>query len=342
MNRIALANAIAMTIGVGNGPTQFENKIVGQHEMQPGMIALANDSLISSSLVQTELTEYAIGWARTNKLRELRNHLAPTRVRASRQVRVTSYVNADAFQSIAPAKRKRAIGADHADVSQPMLTKSVKTLDNVGLQICIDQDQLKEQPNLERIWTQWLIDILMRADTQEAISAIDAGAVSVSKTWSASTNPDYDVRFENKAGSDLSGIYANSAVFGDAAILVRMAAYEAAARANGAAASAALNGDFAARIGVDRLLINAERYSSSASARTEFIGQNVYLFTAIDSEPAVDPSNVVRLVNNASYGGGEYAVYSWDPSPKKRIIMVEAYSTFHTQHVLGIRKLPVS
>ena len=342
MNRIALANAIAMSIGLGNAPTHFENKIIGQHEMQPGMVALANDSLISSSLVQTELTEFAIGWSRTNKLLELLRHLAPNRVRNSRQVRVTTYANADAFQSITPAKRKRAIGADHADVSQPVLTKAVKTIDNVGLQICIDIDQLKEQPNLERIYTQWLIDILMRADAQEAITAIDAGAVSVSKTWDATTNPDYDIRNQNKIGADLSGIYANSAVYGDSAVLVRMAAYEAAGRANGAGASAALNGDIASRIGVDRLLINAERYSSSASARTEFIGQNVYLFTAIDAEPAVDSSNVVRLVCNASYGGGQYAVYAWDPSPKKRIIMVEAYSTMHTQHVLGIRKIPVS
>lgn len=342
MLRTALANTIAAGLAMSDGDSRFEPKVIGSNEMAPGLIALANDSIISSSLVQTELTDYAIGWARTNRLRELRNHLAPTRIRATRQVRVSSYVNADAFQSITPAKRKRAIGADHADVTQPTMTKATKTLDNVGLQVCIDTDQLKENPNLERSWTQWLIDVLMRADCQEALALIDASAVSVSKTWDATTNPDYDIRSANKAGADLTGIYANSVIYGDAAVLLRMAAYEAAGRANGAGASAALNGDLSSRIGVDRILLNAERYSSSATARTEFVGSNVYLFTAVDGEPAVDPSNLVRLVSNASYGGGEYAVYVYDPTPKKRIIMVEAYSTFHMQHVLGIRKTPVS
>lgn len=342
MSRIALANVMASSLALGTVHARFEQKVIGPNEMAVGLVALANDSLINASMVNTELTDKAIGWSRTNKLRELRNHFAPTRVRATRKVSISSYLNADAFQSITPAKRKRAIGADHAEVSQPTISKGTKYLDNVGLQVCIDSDQLAENPNLEWSWTQWMIDMLMRADCQEAVTLIDVSAVSVSKTWDATANPDLDIRNANKAGADLTGIYANSAAYGDNAVLLRMGSYEAAGRANGAIASAAMNGDIATRIGVERLLLNAERYTSSSTARTEFIGSNVYLFTAIDGDPAVDASNLVRLVANASYGGGEYAVYVTNPTPKKRIIMVEAYSAFHMQHVLGLRKTPVS
>lgn len=341
--RIAIANTLAALAGGAPMPgASFVPQIVGANEMVGGMICLANDSLVTQSAVNTELTEYAIGWERTNRLRELRNFLAPSRARSTRKVTTTSYVNADAFQTIGYAKRKRAIGADHAEVPQPTWSKGTKTLDNVGLQICLDEDQRREMPQLERMVTQWLIDILLRADVAEALALIEASAADVSEVWDASTNPDHDIKSQVKASADLVGIRPNSAIYGDAAELLRMGAYEAASRANGAAASAALNGNFASRIGVERLLVNAERYTSSSTARTEFVGSHVYLFTAVDNEGMVDPSNIVRLHSPASYGGGEYAVYVYDPTPKKRIVMVEAYQAFHAQHVLGMRDITVS
>lgn len=343
MNRIALANAVAAVVGIGPlGDDTFVPRPMGGSEMAFGQVALANDSLITQSMVNTELTEYAIGWDRANKLRTVRDFIAPNRSRATRKVTTTSYVNADAFQTVDPTKRKRAIGADHLDVPQPTWTKSTVQLANVGLQICLDSDQLKEQPNLERIATQWLMDILLRADVYEAVALLDAGATNAAKTWDATTNPDYDIKSQAKLSRDLTGVWPNSGLAGDAAMLLRMAAYEAAARANGAGAAAAINGVLTARTGLDRFLENAEAYTSSSTARTEFVGSHVYLFTAVENEGMVDPSNIVRLTSPASYGGGDYAVYVNDPTPKKRIVMVEGYAYFHAQHVLGMRDIVVS
>lgn len=343
MRRIALANAVAAVLGAASANAQFHDQVIGSGEIRTGHIALANDSLLTQSAFNTQLTEYAIGFSRSAKLRELIQHLAPLRVRTSRKVTLDSYVNADAFQNVPYAKVKRAINADFAEVPPPTWNKSTVTLENRGLMICIDADEAKERPQYEQQVTQWLIDILMRAEVDETVALLSAAASNVNKTWDATTNPDYDVKNQAITAANLMGFRPNSAIYGDAAELLRQFAYEAAARANGAGAGAALNGNLAQRIGVDRLLVNAERYSSSSTARTEFIGSAVYLFSATDGEQMIDSSNFTRVVSTATtFGGGDYAVYVYDPSPKRRIVMVENYSKIHTQHVLGLRKLTVS
>lgn len=340
--RIAIANAVNESIGNGVFGECFAPRIVGSHEMQPGMIALANDSIITQSAVNTELTAYAIGWNATNKLREIRDFIAPTRPRATRKVTVKSYVNAEAFQTVDYVKRRRAIGGDFMEIPNLTSTKSTKTLENVGLQYCIDQDQLKEDSNMERMATQWLIDIMLRADVAEAVALLDTGATNASKTWGSTANPDVDVKTENINSANLVGYKANQALVGDAAMLLRMSSYEQYARANSAAAAAAFGDSLASRWGVERYLESDQRYSSSSTARSEFVASHLYLFTARPSEQMIDDSNIVRIVSNASYGGGEYAVYVYDPTPKKRIVMVEAYLSFHAQHTLGMRDLVIS
>ena len=343
MNRIAIANAIAAVLGAQMAGHQFHAQPIGANDILPGTIALANDSLLTQAAYNTQLTEYSIGWSRSNKIRELLRHLAPLRTRTSRKVTLDTYVNAEAFERVPYTKIKRAIGADHMELAPPTWSKSTVTLENRGLQICIDMDEAKERPNYEQMVTQWLIDILMRADVSEAIALIEAAAVDVAKTWDATTNPDLDIKNQAITSANLTGMKPNSAIYGDAAEVLRQSSYEAAARANGAGASAALNGNLAQRIGLERVLVNAERYTSAPTVRTEFIGSHVYLFNASDSEQLQDSSNLVQVVSNATtFGGGEYAVYTYDPSPKRRIVMVENYSKLHMQHVLGLRDVTVS
>ena len=217
MRRIALANAVAATLGAIANP-QFYNEVIGASEIRPGMVALANDSLLTQAAYNTQLTEYAVGFQRSTKLRELIQHLAPTRVRTSRKVTLDTFVNADAFQNVSYAKVKRAINADFQELPPPTWSKSTIALDNRGLMICIDADEAKERPNYEQQVTQWLIDILQRAEVDETVALLSAAATNVNKTWDATTNPDYDVKNQAVTAANLMGFKPNSAVYGDAAL----------------------------------------------------------------------------------------------------------------------------
>ncbi len=99
----------------------------------------------------------------------------------------------------------------------------------------------------------------------------------------------------------------------------------------------------ATAIGVERCLINAERYQQSAgTTKQEIIGSNVLLFTSIEADGPMDASNVVRHVSNAAYGGGEYAVYITDIGVKIIALTVENYEYLHVQHTTGIQQVQVN
>ena len=94
---------------------------------------------------------------------------------------------------------------------------------------------------------------------------------------------------------------------------------------------------------VSETLINAERYqNNTATSKQEIIGSNVLLFTAVEAESVEDPSNLVRHVANASYGGGEYAVYVTPHGPKKIVLTVENFELLQTQHTTGILQLAIA
>ena len=100
----------------------------------------------------------------------------------------------------------------------------------------------------------------------------------------------------------------------------------------------------ATAIGVDRCLINAERYASAASAavKTEFIGSNVLLYTSVEADGPMDASNLVRHVANAAFGGGEYAVYVTDLGVKLIGLTVENYEYLNVQHTTGIQQIAIN
>ena len=99
----------------------------------------------------------------------------------------------------------------------------------------------------------------------------------------------------------------------------------------------------ATAVGVERCIINAERYQqATGTTKQEIIGSNVLLFTSIDSDGPMDASNLVRHVANAAYGGGEYAVYITDIGVKLIALTVENYEYLHVQHTTGIQQIQVN
>lgn len=328
MKQLALANMAAL----GLLPIHaHDNYSVVPH----GGICLANDSLFSQATLQVESTTHGIGYAdpNRNRLMQLLNFIAPLRP-GPRNAVITVYDEDEPFEIVDYTKVKRAELGDFPTVKQRTSTKVTRKVLNRGLTCVLDTDQLIDKPNWRTMHTEWLIDLLTRASILEAFALHTTIAAADAYLWNAAANPDLDLKNLNVTVlAPATGFKANRAVFGEEATLVRQIAYEPQNNAGGYAAAAIMSDEgIAARIGVDRVLTNVERYNNSSSKDT-FLGSKVLLFSAQDGESPEDISNVVRHTSS-TVGGGAYAVYI-EERLKKTLITVENYELFATQHTGG-------
>ena len=310
-----------------------------------GQVCLANDTMIGQSTYIEEITSFGIGYGsmQGNKLRELLDFLAPKRTSTSRLIRLTQYDETEPWVTVDYKKVKRSPLADFAQIRQRTATKIDKQIFNRGLTVRLDRDQLKDKPMWQQMHTQWLIDLLQRASVLEAIDIIKAGAVNDAAQWDAGSDPDMDVRTRMLALADVTGFYPRRALLGDSATLARQKSYRSQLNAGSLASATIITDDqIATTWGLDAVKTNAERYQASAAAKTEIVGKNVLIYTSVDGESPEDPSNIVRHVASASYGGGEYAVYVTDEGVKTVYLTVENYELVSTQHTTGMMNLAVN
>lgn len=310
-----------------------------------GTIVLANDSLLRTSTPIEQLTLFAAGYQSMtgNLLVKLRNFLAPDRPTPSRIFRLTTWNENEPWETVDYNKVKRGILGDFPEVRQQTASESDLQGFNRGLTIILDRDQLRDKPELQTQSTKWLIDLLNRASILEAMALLQAGAVNAGTTWDSASNPDLDLRNRIIALANTTGFYPKNVSYGDAAHLVRSNAYESQLTAGSIARAPAVTEEqLSVALGVERVLVNAERYQSTATAKQEIIGQNVLIHTALEAPGPFDASNLVRHVFNQNMGAGEYAVYMTDLGIKKVAITVENYELLHMQHTTGIMFLAVA
>jgi hypothetical protein len=330
MKEIILANSILAGMGV-----------LPHHELPQahGQICLANDSLVEQSTYRQEITTWGIGYAdpNRNRLAQLRDFLAPRR-RSGRSAKVTIYDGNEPFEIVDYKKVKRNPGGDFPTVRQRTATKADRTIPNRGLTIKLDRDQLKDKPDWQNMHTQWLIDLLMRASIMETIAIYEAIADTDNLDWDGAANPDLEIKEEIiEVLAAQIGFHPNRAVYGELATLKRQQSYESQDNA-GANIRAGFMTDeqLASAIGVSAVRTNIERYHSGGGVKDLFLGSKVMVFTGVDQETPEDPSNVVRHVAEASYGGGEYAVYVHEVGVKAVYITVENYELINAQHADGV------
>jgi len=332
---VALANDFA--------PAAFASNNVGAHH---GQVCLANDSLLRQSEYIEELTTFAISYDGMvgNRLRQLRDILSPPRPSNSRIIRLTIYDENEPWQTVDYTRVKRGVLADFMRVRQRVASKVDLQVPNRGLTVLLDRDQLKDKPEWQQVHTKWLIDLMMRATVLEAVSLIQTSAIVSNTTWDAGSNPDLELKQDIINLANTTGFYPLVAVYGDEAALKRQNAYESQLTAGALARAGQFTEEqVATAIGVDRCLINAERYQQSAgTTNQDIIGSNVLLFTSIEADGPMDASNVVRHVSNAAYGGGEYAVYITDIGVKLIALTVENYEYLSVQHTTGIQQIQVN
>jgi hypothetical protein len=311
-----------------------------------GSVCLANDSLLRETEYVEELTTFAISYDGMvgNRLRVLRDFIAPARESNSRIVRLTTYDESEPFQSVDYTKVKRSALADFARVEQRVASKADLQVPNRGLTLMLDRDQIKDKPEWQQLHTKWLLDLMMRATIQEALVLLSTAATQAATVWDAASNPDMELKQDVITTANMTGFYPTCALYGDQAALKRQNAYESQLTAGSIMRAGQYSEEqIATALQVDKVLVNAERYigNTAATTKTEFVGSNVYLFTAED-ESVMDASNIVRHVANAAYGGGDYAVYINEHGPKLISLTVENYEYLHTQHTSGVLQIAVN
>jgi hypothetical protein len=143
--------------------------------------------------------------------------------------------------------------------------------------------------------------------------------------------------------ANTTGFYPRNIIYGDQAALKRRTSYEGQLTAGSLARAGTFTEEqVATAVGVDKCVINAERYQTqTGTTKQEIIGSNVLLFTALPESP-MDASNLVRHVAAAAYGGGDYAVYVTPVGVKKIVLTVENYEYLHIQHTTGIQQINVN
>lgn len=339
---IQAIRASALAIAAGAQGVVLANDM---NNIQPGSTVLMNDSMIRTAEPIESLTLFAAGYGSMtgNGLVRLRDFLAPPRSTPSRIFRLTSWNENEPWETVDYTKVKRAFLADFPHVRQMSASEADFQGFNRGISVIIDRDQLKTKPELQQQHTKWLIDLMVRASVLEIMALYTASAVQNALTWDSASNPDLSLRQIILSLADSTGFYPTNVAYGDKAHLKRQNAYESELNAGALARASAYSEDqIASALGVQNVLINAERYQNTGTAKQEIIGQNVLLFTGLKDAGPMDPSNIVRHVFNGNFGGGEYAVYLTDIGTKLVMLTVENFEFNHAQHTTGIQQIAIS
>lgn len=305
-------------------------------------VAEFNASLATETYFQQPLTDFAVGWRDAELDAEL-EFFAPM-VPVSDRFEYSQADNAEEFLSDY-LDDERPMKGDFKDVEYIESKVQARTY-NRGLQITLDLDQMRGRSDWEEYYTQKLLRRIKRNSLRRAIALLATTGINSAKTWdtTAGKDPDQDVMSELVTAADLTGVMPNRVGFGDTSSAKRQLAHRAQNNAGGYASAALKEGDLAAMLGVDSVLFSKSRYTSSATARTQAVGNLVLMFNAASGMDTEDASNIKRFVSNGApeEGGGRFQVYSARLSAKRHVIAVGHYENIKITSTIGVRKFTIS
>ena len=302
-----------------------------------------NAALMTESFFSQPLTDYAVGFRDPSDIDAELEFFAPE-VPVTERFSYALWDNAEEWLS-ETTDDIRPIKGDFKEVEYTS-SKVDSSVVNRGLQITLDMDQIRARPDFEEFYTQKLLRRLKRNELRRAIALLSAAATNTAKTWdtTAGKDPDQDVMTDLIAAADASGIKPNRVGYGDTAWAKRMLAHRAQTTSGGFGSAALTADQIAGLYGVDSVLNSKSRYTTSATAKAQSLGNLVLMFNASSGMDTEDASNIKRFVANgvAEEGGGKYQVYSQRISAKRWVIAVGYYSKLAITSTLGIRKITVS
>jgi hypothetical protein len=300
------------------------------------------------------LTNYLVGWRDPNNIEDSLNMVAPA-VPVNRRFSYKAAENVEEFLSEV-SDDQRSIGADFKRVVYTGEEVHSATI-NRGLMIIVDLDDVpdadKEVQDTTGVppWQQQkvakLTRRLYRNSFRRAISAIQAAAIPIALTWdkTAGVNPDVDIMTGLITATNTSGIRPNRVVYGDTSFLYRQQSYGAQNNPAGYLGyNSNVEASLAAALQVEKVKVCRERYQSSATAKSEILGANVYALFAQDDVDTEDPSNIKRFISQFSkdQGGGYFRVYVQQLASKLVAITVEFYELTVITYTGGIIQFPIT
>lgn len=313
---------------------------------EAGRIVGFNASLFEQANFSEELTGYAVGYRDPNNLEATLEFIAPE-TPAPRRFEYATFSSPEEFYSGNVDDDLRAIGGDFPTL-QYKSDKVLGKLENRGLAIELDEDQIADMPNWQEHYTAKLTRHLNRLAVRRAFALLSAASTNTAKTWStaAGKNPDGDVRAELIAAATVSGIRPNRILYGDTAWDTRAASHEAQDTAGGYAAAGRTPEQLAAHLTVDGVLVSKERYAATKTAATlaEIVATKVIMFNAMAGADMEDPSNIKRFTGrvSAQNGGGKLAVHLRQVGDKRWRLGIEKYELIDITSTLGIRQFTVA
>jgi len=339
-------------------PGHYDERLSGFMNTNPRLAAIfANDSQFMETYYSEPLTNFSTGWRDPNDIEATLQFFAPA-VPVGRRFEWKAANNAEEFMSEL-VDDQRAIGADFKSVKYTGTDVNDKTL-NRGLTIIVDLDNVSDTgigagqvPGWQQNAVAKLTRRLYRNSYRRALAAIAAAAVPNNLVWAPQpvnagvipVNPDMDVVADLVAQTNITGIRNNRVAYGDTAALYRQQAYGA---QNNPAGYLGYGTDpeaaLAAALGVDKVYVSRERYTTGANAKGEILGAKVYSFFAQDNVDTEDPSNIKRFVStfDGEQGGGLFRVYVQQISSKLVAITVEFYEKIVITYAGGIRQLNIA
>lgn len=328
----ALTSAVAAIMAMSHAP-DFD----GRKEIETQL----NASLITQSSFSEPLTAYALGWRDDgNVIQNELDFFAPS-VQVGRRFEYLENINWEAYLSDS-TEDLRSIGADFKAVKYNS-TKELGKTENRGLQILVDLDEVKDEPNWEQKRVAKLKRRLLVNKLRRAIALYTAADTNTAKTWdtTAGKDPDQDVMSELVTAADLAGQKPNRVAYGDTAWSKRALAHRAQSSAGGFGSASLTPEALAGLLGVEGVLHSNARYSSTTTAKAQVLGQLVLMFTAMANADEEDPSNVKDFWSPTDQGG-RFAVHSIPHGIKTHIIAVEHYECLKLTSNLAIRSFTVS
>jgi nucleoid-associated protein YgaU len=306
-----------------------------------GQIALANSALFTEAYFNEPATNFALGWRSPTNIEDTLNFLAPP-IQVPRNFTYFEWVNAEQLQVDADVQRIRSIGGDFKRVEYTSV-KTAASVDNKGLVVRIDLDQIVQIPDWENRYVALLQDRLLRGELKDAVALVVAGATNTAKTWdtTAGKDPDKDVQTDLIAGATGSGLRPNRVLYGDTAWDKRAISHRAQNSAGGFASATLTPDTVASILGVEKTMVSRERYQSGTATKAEVVNNLVIEFIATANPTEFDPMNLARFWT-PTLSGGQWRVYIQPVTSKLVDISVEWNSTPKTLTTLGLRTLTIS
>lgn len=302
-----------------------------------GLVCLANTASFNNTHFSEPLTTYAQGWRDPSNLQGFLDFLFPP-VQVPRRFEFRNFGESSDF--LYDTDDARSLGADFKRVKYTGSIQQSKTT-NRGLTVFVDEDEVRDQPGWQELYTGRLLRRSIRNDLVTACGMIVAAADNTAKTWGSESDPDADLISLVDGAGDLIGFNPNRLAFFGAAWTRRISASRG---KNTAGAIASLNlstaDQVAQYVGAQRGTVVNFRVKSDAG-KGKVSGNTVVAFYAEDGAGPEDPSHTKRFWSPCG-DGTQYRVYVRQYSEKLWAITVERYVQLVVTSTVGLKKYTIS